>query len=757
MQDAQGISEQQRQALFQLATEAHRAGRFEEALKHYQALQTIDPENHRMLSNMGTLYLQSGVMDRGMVLLKASLEIREDQPHAHNSLGNALSAMDQLEMAREHYRRAIALSPDFTEAHAALASCLCRLQDFEGALDQVLAAISLAGERVELRLLRASILKDLGQWGQAIFELDAIVSLDPGFFEAHRVRGDVLALMERKDEALVAYRNALEINPRDALTLISGSLILDALNRKVEALEWVDLALAIEPHAYEALTNRGNLLVSLQRYPEAREDFDAAIRLEPLRAGAYWNRGVLSQREKADRLALHDFGQALALDGRYHRGLAHMLLHARKAMAFEEIPRILDQVRDCLARNHEVGCPFAFLAEWDDPPLHQKITRLYIEHGWGRERAADRPPRTSLRPHRLRLGYFSSDFRGHPVALNLLPILKAHDRDRFELVAFDFAPKATPKEERDILKAFDAVHFIQDLTDGEAAALSRDLGIDLAIDLNGHTEYARVGIFQQNAAPVQVNYLGYPGSAGTAWHDYLIADARVVPEEARCFYEEEVLHLPHFFMPYDFSPPQDFFTCRRADYGLEEKDFVFCSFNDFHKISESVLSAWVNMLGACEHAVLYLAKRGDIEAHEFRERFRSCGIDPRRVIFSSWTRDHSEHLYRLGLCDLMLDTFPYNSHTTACDAVKSGLPILTIRGRSFASRVSSSLLEEMDLPELIARDLEDYTQRAIRLALDRTFYLDVRQRLKEGRSRLKKTATYTRNLESLYLSMVAGK
>jgi predicted O-linked N-acetylglucosamine transferase (SPINDLY family) len=308
------------------------------------------------------------------------------------------------------------------------------------------------------------------------------------------------------------------------------------------------------------------------------------------------------------------------------------------------------------------------------------------------------------------------------------------------------------------LPLFDEVHQAFCLSDFEIAALARKRSVDIAIDLNGYTAGARTSLFAFRPAPVQINFLGYPGTMGTSFHDFIVADAIVIPDSEIQAYTEKVLRLPHFFMPYDFrsptvNPPQ---APSRNDFGLPPDAFVFCSFNDVHKITQEMLSTWIQILRETQNTVLWFALRGEISSKELRTLFESEGIPWERIILASRVESAEHHLARLGLADLMLDTFPYNSHTTACDAIKSGLPVLTLTGNSFQSRVCSSLLHHLGAPSLIAQSMEEYRKKAVALAKDPTGFAEVKTRFHLGRSKRVESARYAQALEQLYASALSS-
>jgi predicted O-linked N-acetylglucosamine transferase (SPINDLY family) len=329
-----------------------------------------------------------------------------------------------------------------------------------------------------------------------------------------------------------------------------------------------------------------------------------------------------------------------------------------------------------------------------------------------------------------------------------------HDRERFKLVAFNTSQQSSPE----FLALFDEVHDIYNTSDAEAAEISRQAEVDIAIDINGYTQGARTGIFAYRPGQIQINYLGYPGTMGTSFHDFIVADEYVISRPLERYYTENVLKLPHFFMPYDLTRSQtpNMTIPDRSTYGLPSNTFIYCSFNEFHKITSKALESWMEILRDNDNSVLWIAQRGEITEAEIRGLFRRGNISSDRIIIAHRLQNFDEHLARLSLADLMLDTFPYNSHTTACDAVTAGLPLLTISGQSFASRVSGSLMSSMALGELIARGWDDYIQKAVRLGKNPEYYTMQREALVSAKRRVRNPQAYARSLEHLFETALAS-
>jgi predicted O-linked N-acetylglucosamine transferase (SPINDLY family) len=366
------------------------------------------------------------------------------------------------------------------------------------------------------------------------------------------------------------------------------------------------------------------------------------------------------------------------------------------------------------------------------------------------------PPRPAVRPDRIRLAYVSGDYRRHPVAYLIAELFERHDRTRFEVVGLSYGLDDGSQERARLVAACDQFHDVQGRDDGEAAALIHDLRIDIAVDLGGHTEGSRPGILQRRPAPVQVSYLGYTGTMGVPFIDYIIADEVALPPDQSPFFTENIVHLPDCFLVNDTKKAIAPNAPTRADAGLPGHGIVFCSFNNSFKISSAVFSIWMRLLAAVEGSVLWLSTMNDGARGHLRGAAGAAGIDPARIVFAPRVPDMADHLARQRLADIFLDTVDYNAHTTASDALWAGLPVVTCAGTTFPGRVAASLLHAVGLPELVTTSLSDYEALALRLARDPAALRAIRRRLSDNRDThaLFDNDRFRRHLEAAYAIMV---
>jgi predicted O-linked N-acetylglucosamine transferase (SPINDLY family) len=385
--------------------------------------------------------------------------------------------------------------------------------------------------------------------------------------------------------------------------------------------------------------------------------------------------------------------------------------------------------------------------------------RLAIARSWaGPPTDARRPPvATSPTDGRLRVGYLSSDFRNHPVSHQLLGVLRHHRRERFSVHAYSIGPDDGSVYRREIAACCDRFTDLTALTDAQAARRIAEDGVDILVDLNGHTAGNRMAIVARRPAAVQVNYLGFPGTTGSAYHDYLITDRTVTPEPHAAHFSEQFAYLPYCYMPTDDRQAVSPKAFRRPQFGLGEEQTVFCSFNSFWKIDRATFGAWASILKACPDACLWLPGGNEPAARNLRRAAEELGVSAERLVFAEKLPSKADHLARLALADLALDTFVYNGHVSTCDALWAGVPVLSLLGSQFAGRASASMLQNAGLPELVCTSVEAYQEKAVQLATGHSEVARLKAELKRNRGRhpLFDTKRITRDLERLYRAMAA--
>lgn len=658
----------------------------------------------------------------------------------------ALYRAGQLAAAAAEAARLIAAFPNGEILHNIAGAISAAAGRPEEALARYDRAIALAPDYAEAMSNRGNTLKDLKRLDEALDSFDRALALLPAYVEAHVNRGIVLYRLKRAGEALAAYDSAIALAPTVAEAWNNRGNALAELHRLDDALASIDRALDLRADYVEAHVNRGNVLKGLKRLDEALAAYDRAIALSPDLADAHCNRGTVLKFLKRPDEALAAHERALAL--RPGHGLAlSEALNIRAHMC--DWSRFAADVAAARDGAPEAVMPFHFLS-YDDDPARQ----LRRAAGWssGLSGSGDVVRQCWPEPGpKIRIGYFSADFHNHATMYLMARLFELHDKARFEVHAFSFGLAARDAMRARLLAAVDAFHDVAAMSDADIAALSRATQIDIAVDLKGYTETARPAIFAARAAPVQISYLGYPGTMGAGFMDYILGDPVVIPAGDEHHYAETVIRLPHSYQVNDDRRDISDRVFTRAELGLPEDGFVFCCLNNNYKITPDVFDIWMRLLAEVEGSVLWLLADNRWAEANLRSEAAARGIDVARLVFARRV-PVPEHLARQRCADLFLDTFNYAAHTTASDALWAGLPVVTKLGRSFAARVGASLLHAVGLPELVTETEEDYAALALALARDPGRLADVNAKLAANRrtAPLFDTARFTRDLEAIY-------
>jgi predicted O-linked N-acetylglucosamine transferase (SPINDLY family) len=583
--------------------------------------------------------------------------------------------------------------------------------------------------------------------------LEESLRFEPGHVATLVNLGAVFQAQRDRRQALACYEQALTLDPAMPEGWNNRSLILSDLGNFAEAAASAREALRLRPAYPEAMNNLGVALYGLGDKPGALGQYQLAIQQRPHYARALANSGALHHELGDPVTALAHLELALRLEpnAEFLAGLAQ---HVRmKLCDWRNFDQNVAQILRLIDQGFAPCPPFAALALFDDPARHRLLAERWAQRKLvSSDDALYTADRVSARSgKRIRIGYFSGDFYHHATSHLMAGLLEKHHRDRFEIFGFSFGPPVQDAMAERVRQGFDHFEDVSIRSDADIAARARSLNIDIAIDLKGYTQDSRANILAIGAAPIQVAYLGYPGTMGTASMHYLLADPVVVPPGSESAYSEKIIRLPDSYQVND--PKRSRLVCEksRASHGLPTDAVVFACFNHTYKILPDVFASWIRILQRVESSVLWLLIDHPVAANHLRSAVRDAGIAPERLIFAPRVAT-AEHLARHVHADVFLDTFPYNAHTTASDALWMGLPVVTRTGASFASRVAASLLHAIGLPELVVETVDDYERLAIDLAHDASRRSKIRQSLLSVRdsAALFDLERFTRHIERAY-------
>jgi predicted O-linked N-acetylglucosamine transferase (SPINDLY family) len=771
--------------LLQDAVSLHRRGAVAEAAARYAEVLRADPAHADAHYYLGLISCQSGRFAEGAELAHKALANDPEHARAHVLLGRALSALARHEEALPSFERAIALAPDLAQAYGSHGDALGELGRHAEAIDSYDRALALAPDAIEDWFNRGAALTVVGRHHDAISSFDRAIAGRPDFAQAHLGRAKALFDIGRYDNALEGFDKSLAIEPNLAEALLGRGDILTELKQYQEAFAAYDAAVVLDADLAAAWVGRGNALLKLKRFNESLAAHDKALTLNSDLAAAWLGRGnAFTELGRYDN-ALIAYDGALAIKSdlaqawlgrgtvltdlkRYDDAftaydtalrLKSDLNYAAGARVFSkllicdwtnldgEVAKLLAAIR----QGRSSSVPFTTLAIPASAGDQLQCAKRYVQ---------DQPAFAPLwhgevySHDRIRIAYLSADFREHPVPYLLAGMFERHDKSRFETTAISLAPGHNSPMRLRLKGAFE--HFIdaEHMNDQDIAALVRRLEIDVAVDLMGFTKNNRLNVMARRPAPIQVNYMGYPGTMGANYIDYIIADPTVIPEDQCAFYSEQVVWVPESYFVNDNRRAISEHMPTRRDCALPDTGFVFCCFNNNYKIAPEIFDIWMRLLRATENSVLWLLEDNATASANLRREAERRGVSSERLIFAA-RASPADHLARLRLADLVLDTLPYNAHTTACDALWVGVPVLSCPGETFAGRVAASLLKAGGLEELIVHTPVEYEALAQKLAHEPSTLASLKHRVVANRERsaLFDTQRSTRYFESAYSMM----
>jgi protein O-GlcNAc transferase len=726
--------------------------RFQEAIEPFrevfQKARTAGAGYH-----LGHCHLAVGDPKTASAVLEQVVREFPQMVQAHNLLGISLAQQSRHREALAHFAFAMERSPRDAEAHNNMGNALSELGRYEEAISYFEKATELIPDDPQARNNLGNALFKLHRSDAAIATYRKAIDLAPDYAKAHSNLGAALVERNRYEEAVTSCQKALAIDPDHANAHINLGLAYHGLYRFDEAIVCYQKALAIAPESAEAHTNIGLTQQRQKRLEEAIASHRRAISLKPGLAHAHLNLAFTLQSLKLHEEAMDCFKRVLAIEPDHKYAIGGLLQSELASCRWDDFSARIGALEKLVREGSSVTEPFVLLAVSQNPE-EQKLCAERFVADKVRWRPAPLWRGEQYRHPKIRVAYLSADFREHPVAYCIQELFGLHDRSRFEIFGVSFGADDGSEMRSRLMSSFDRSFDVRAKDDSQVAGLVRELEADIAIDLMGHTSESRPGIFALRPAPVQAAYLGFAGTTGSEFIDYLIADRFVIPEEDRRHYREQVVYLPDTFMVNHSNRLMAEPAPRRAQAGLPENGFVFCCLGNNYKITPEVFDVWMRLLQKVEDSVLWLSLDNPAVENNLRKESQIRGVDPARLIFAPFVKRIEEHYARYRLADLYLDT-AYNGHVTTTDALWAGLPVLTRAGGSFAGRVAGSLLRAVGLPELVTHDLGEYEAMALKLARDRRFLESLRARLEENKhsAPLFDTDRFRRHIESAYRTM----
>jgi predicted O-linked N-acetylglucosamine transferase (SPINDLY family) len=631
----------------------------------------------------------------------------------YNICGASNAALNNLDAALDNYKKAIALKPNSAEAYNNI----------------------------------GIVFKDQGKLDESLEVLKKAIALKPNYAEAYNNTGVVFMDQGKLDKSLEVLKKAIALKPNYAEAYNNIGLSFYFSGENDLAINSFKEAIKIKLNFSEAYNNMGLAFFSKGDLEESIDSYKNAINFKSDFAEAYNNMGDALSEKGELYLSIESFKQALKFKPCYDKATANKLYQQANICDWEEIEKDKNLICKIGISNEGIS-PFSLISLEDEPEIQRVRSENFIKSHFKQKPLKIRP-RPILKPKRLRIGYFSSDFYNHATMYLMAKVFEMHNKNDFEIFAYSFGPVQNDKMRIRLKNTVDFFYDVKDIGDRDVALLAQKNKLDIAIDLKGYTKNSRSGIFAYGAAPIQISYLGYPGTTGASYIHYIIADQVIIPKQNQPFFSESIIYLPNSYQANDNSRKISDATISRSEAGLPKQGFVFCSFNSNYKISSIEFNIWMSLLSKVDGSVLWLLKTNNWAEVNLKKEAEKKGIDSDRLIFAK-KLPQDLHLSRHNLADIFLDTFNCNAHTTASDALWMGLPVVTKMGKGFPSRVAGSLLNAIGLPELVTQTVEDYEALALKLANDPSHLKSVKQKIIENRfsEPLFDTELFTSHLES---------
>ncbi len=690
--------------------------------------------------------------------LKKAVRINPNNPVSQYNLAKALSNSGEYEKAIPHHQKATMLAPHNPDAWVDYGVTLSRINRDEEALTQFDKAITL-GLNFEGLLSKSLSLKKLGRLEESQQIIEFLIKECPNQPKILLAQAEILFAKTSFVESLKILRNICYLNPdlKDAW-LLRGEceyklrLLNDAFFSAQKLIE-------LDPNSSTAWSNAGAVLTELKQYKSAINYLQKAISLNPNHIEAWNNLGLGFLELKEYENALRCYKKTYELNPNLPFVLGSIiqikLLTANWANIDSEIEKLIAEV----SNQKNMVTPFSLLSMCDDPLIQLVNTKKWVEHIISVGETLP-PILNNYSNKKIKLGYFSPDFKNHPVSQLLVEFFELHDRNHFEIHGFSLSKTDSDDTLRHrIKKSFDYFHEVEDQSDLEVAKLSRDLKIDIAIDLAGHTQGSRINIFRHRSAPTQISYLGFAGTTGLKEMDYMIGDQIVIPPNLQDCFTEKIIYLPGCFLTDDSQRKPSTRKFNRLEFGLPEQGFIYCCFNNSYKFNRKMVEIWSEILNAVKNSVFWVSENNILFQENLIKEFDCHGIDSSRIIFAKRVETSSDHLTRLQLADVFLDTFPYNAHSTAIDAINAGIPLLTLSGNSFHSLVAKSILINYEINQnnlnLVVKNKDEYIRTAVLLSKDPAILKDLKEKISANNIFSKsRCELFCRNFESIYKDLL---
>jgi len=740
------------QTMFHKAIQDYQLGHLKEAEEILRHCVQLDAKIFDVIHLLAVVYASQEKHQTAIEYYKKALELSPNNASALSNIGSSLNSIGHNQEAFSVFQKAIKIDPSEPIAWYNAANTLCDTGEYEESLAYYERSIKLNPQHCPALINYGKALFELKRYSEALTFYDEALRINQDSLDCLINKGATLKELTRYDEAITHYDKTLSLKPDYAEGWSNKGIALNGLKRYDDAIAHFDKALSLKPDYAEGWNNKGIAIYGLKRFEEAIAHYDKALTLKPDYHEAWSNKGVTLDFLKKHSESAKCYQKAIIFETEdsYLLGQAHhqMML----GCDWSDYKKNVNKIFQLTNEGRKASEPFGFQGIAISEELLKKCSEIYSNDRF--------PPLDNLskflqyKHQKIRIGYLCGEFRNQATSILMTRVWELHDESKFEIFAFDNGWDDGSEYRQRITGAFSNLFDITRLSDLDTAKLIQQNEIDILINLNGFFGFARQVVFSYKPAPIQVNYLGFPGTMGVKYMDYIIADKVVVPEESKLHYVEKLVYLPNCYQANDDMRKISDRKFSKVELGLPGNAFVFACFNNSYKITPTIFDSWMRILSFVQGSVLWLLADSPIAKDNLIKEALARGIDSCRLVFAE-RLPISEHLARHDLADLFLDTLPYNAHTTCSDALWAGLPVLTLMGHTFPGRVSSSLLNAIGLPELVTSTQEEYEALAIELALNSKKLADIKLKLAKNRlsTPLFDTPLFVKNLEAAYIQM----
>jgi protein O-GlcNAc transferase len=706
------------QAYNNMGVVLHEEGDLAAAIDSYKQALKIKPNYADAYNNMGLSLNNSGDFDAALDSYKKAVKNNPDYADAYNNMGNTLHSKGDLESAIQSYKQVIKIKPDHADAYNNMGNALHSKGDLESAIQSYKQVLKIKPDHADAYNNMGISLKENGDLDAAIHSYKKAIKIRPDYSDAYRNMG--LSLRDRGDldSAIDCYKQAIQISPDHAGAYNSLGISLRDKGVVESAIECYKQAIKIKPDYADAYSNMGISMHDKGDAESAIGWYKQATNIMPNFADPHHHMGVSLQEKGELTSGIKSFEMALKFKPDYQSARAYKL-HLQAYICDWAGTQEDQNLIPTLGTAEQPIAPFGMIALEDAPERHRLRSEIYAKSTF-KQSPLPLAPKQSQKPKRLRIGYFSADFKNHPVMYALIEMLEQHDRALFEVYAYSFGPDSNSEMRQRVMGAVDVFNHVKDMDDKTIALLARQDKIDIAIDLTGYTRHSRTEVFAYRAAPVQIAMLGYPGTSGTNFIDYIMADQTLLPTENQKFFSEKPIYMPYYLCALEANIPLSDTTPTRTELGLPEEGFVFCAINNTYKITPAEFDIWMRLLRQVDGSVLWLLESNQWVRGNLVKEAEARGIDAERLVFQPLmvtdAASQQQYLSQFRQADLYLDTFTYGAGSTACNALWAGLPVLTLIGQGMPTRMAASYLNSLGLSELITTTDAAYGTLALELS-----------------------------------------